>query len=110
MRRKAAEKIEADRKKAAEEAERREKLKREAKERAEKVQAEAEELAKLKAKQEEAKKQAASLHIAKVSIPESTEKADGGNTDKDGDVVMEEDSLFLPENEPEPAESVFPQI
>lgn len=98
LRRKATEKIEADRKKAAEEAEGRERLKREAKEKVDKVQAEAEELAKLKAKKEEAKKQAASLSVAKISMSESGEK--GCN----GDVVMEEESLFLPETEPEPAE------
>jgi hypothetical protein len=110
LRRKAAEKIEADRKRATDEAEKREQLKREAKERAEKVQAEAEELAKLKAKQEEAKKQAASLHVAKVSMAEGLQKANGGDINKDGDVVMEEDSLFLPENEPEPAEYVLPRL
>jgi hypothetical protein len=107
LRRKAAEKIEADRKKATEEAERREQLKRVAEKRAEKVQAEAEELAKLKAMQEQAKKQAASLHVAKISMTEGSQKADGGDVNKDGDVVIEEDSLFLPENEPELAEYVL---
>ncbi len=106
LRRKAAEKIEADRKKAHEEAEERERLKQEAKEKAEKVQAEAEELAKLKAKQEEAKKQAASLSAAKVPTPD-----DGGsrtNIDKDEDVVMEEDTLFLPDNPPDSSGYAFP--
>ncbi len=107
LRRKAAEKIEADRKKAAEEIERREKLQQEARERAEKVQAEAEELAKLKTKQEEAKKQAASLRTAKIPMSEDVKKADGVNIDKDGEVLMEEDSLFLPESDPELPEYVF---
>jgi hypothetical protein len=108
LRRKAAEKIEVDRKKVAEEAQRRERLGRETKEKAEKVQAEAEELAKRKAKQEEAKKQAGSLSAAKVSMPGNREKAAGG--DNDGDIVIEEDSLFLPETEPEPAEFVHPSM
>jgi hypothetical protein len=108
LRRKAAEKIEVDRKKVAEEVQRRERLGRETKEKAEKVQAEAEELAKRKAKQEEAKKQAGSLSAAKVSMPGNREKAAGG--DNDGDVVIEEDSLFLPETEPEPAEFVLPSM
>jgi hypothetical protein len=106
LRRKAAEKIEVDRKKLAEEAQRRERLGRVTKEKAEKVQAEAEELAKRKAKQEEAKKQAGSLSAAKVSMPGNREKVAGGGND--GDVVIEEDSLFLPETEPEPAEFVLP--
>jgi hypothetical protein len=107
LRRKTAEKIEADRKKAAEETERREKLQQEAKEWAEKVQAEADELAKLKAKQEEAKKQAASLHIAKISRSDDAERVDGVDIDKDGEALMEEESLFLPENDPDPPEYVL---
>ena len=110
MRRKAAEKIEADCKKAVEEAKEREKVKREAREKAEQVRVEAERLVKLKAKQEEAKKQAASLSVAKISLTDDGEGADGGNTDKDEDVVMEEDSLFIPEKEPEPAEYVLPRM
>ena len=107
LRRKTAEKIEADRKKAAEETERREQLQREAKERAEKVQAEGDELAKLKNKQEEAKKQAASLRIAKISTSEDAEKAVGVNIDKAGEALVEEDSLFLPENDPKAPEYLF---
>lgn len=106
LRDKAMAKIAADRKKDAEEAEERERLKKEAKEKAEKVQAEAEELAKLKAKQEEAKKQAASLTASKIFVPDGRKNVDTGDADKDGDVAMEDDSLFLPEIEPEATEYV----
>ncbi|KAE9367922.1 hypothetical protein N431DRAFT_494813 [Stipitochalara longipes BDJ] len=96
LRRKAAEKIEAGRRKDAEKAEQAERTKREA-EKLEKVQAEAEELAKLKAKQEEARKRAASLSASKVAMPGDGDKENGG------DIVIEEESLFVPETEPAPA-------
>jgi len=103
IRQKTVEKIEAERRKAAEEAEERECKRREAKEKQDKVQANAEALAKLKAKQEEAKRQAASLSAAKVSIPGEREKTPA-DKENDRDAAIEEESLFVPQTEPEASE------
>ncbi|KAG4432392.1 hypothetical protein IFR05_012121 [Cadophora sp. M221] len=95
LRRAAEEKIRLDREKQAKEEEQRELDKQKAKAKAEFVQAEAEELAKLRAKQEQAKLQAASLSSAKIPSV-----ADPKRVEEPEFNVEDEESLFMPEASP----------
>jgi hypothetical protein len=92
----AEENIEAQRQKAAEEAQRLEEEKQ-AKEKTSGIQVDPEEIAKLKAKQEEAKKQAASLSSAKPVAIKDT--ASGSQEDIE---MEDENSLFVPDRAPTP--------
>jgi hypothetical protein len=95
-RKKAEENIEAQRQKAAQDAKRLEE-ENQAKEKTSGIQVDPEEIAKLKAKQEEAKKQAASLSSAKPAANKDT--AFSNNKDVE---MEDENSLFLPDKAPTP--------
>jgi hypothetical protein len=100
----AAEKIKADREKAERENAEREQQKRLDAEKAAAIQAQADELVRMKAKLEEAKKQASSLnfkrnvHSEKELLPKETSPNQDVNKDEEGS--EEEDSLFVSQTAP----------